>query len=294
MEALFRYLENLRNFLKIDSYDVFFRILAWLILGVPFIYVLSRWVRRITSKKLSPQQGLIASKLLLYSGLIFIVFSILMEMKFTLSHLLGAAGLIGIAIGFASQTSISNIISGLFLIGEKPFEVNDTITIGETTGVVMSIDMLSIKIRTYNNRYIRIPNENIIKSELTNITYFPIRRVDLPVSVAYKEDLSRVKRILLDIAKQNPFCLNEPEPQVFYEGFGSSSIDMLFVAWAQKSDWFKVKNQLFEGIKKRFDEELIEIPFPHISIYSGQATQPLPVEISTSKNSNLAEKEILA
>lgn len=106
---------------------------------------------------------------------------------------LRAAGIAGIAIGFASQTSISNIISGLFLISEKPFAVNDVIKAGDTTEIVLSIDLLSIKMRTFDNLYIRVPNEKIIKEELTNVTRFPIRRLNIDISVAYKEDLARVK-----------------------------------------------------------------------------------------------------
>ena len=79
---------------------------------------------------------------------------------------------------FASQTSVSNIISGIFLISEQPFQVGDLIKVGETKGVVLSIDLLSIKLRTFDNQLVRIPNENLIKNELSNITRFPIRIVE--------------------------------------------------------------------------------------------------------------------
>ncbi len=165
------------------------------------------------------------------------------------------------------------------MIAEKPFEVNDVITVGGTTGVVLSIDILSVKLRTFDNRYVRIPNETIIKSEVTNITRFPIRRVDLSVGVAYKEDIGKVRIVLLDIARKNPLVLNEPEPMVIFSGFGNSSIDLLFVVWAVKSDWLAVKNSIAEEVKKRFDEEGIEIPFPHLSLYSGLVTDPIPIRI---------------
>lgn len=255
------------------------RLVILLIIGLPLLYMFSKWVRKYITKKLSAQQGMIFSKLVLYLGVFIITFSILNEFGFKLTHLIGAAGIITLAIGFASQTSISNIISGLFLIAEKPFEVNDVITVGSTTGVVLSIDILSIKIRTFDNRFVRIPNETIIKSEVTNITRFPIRRVDLNVGVAYKEDIGNVRSILLDIAKKHPLVLNEPEPLVIFTGFGNSSIDFLFAVWAVKADWLTVKNGMAEEVKKRFDEAGIEIPFPHLSIYSGSVTEPLPIRI---------------
>lgn len=250
--------------------------------GIPLLYYISRLIRTYTTRKFSAQQGMIFSKLFFYLGLFIIAFSVLNELGFKLHSLLGAAGIVGIAVGFASQTSVSNIISGLFLIAEQPFQVNDVITVQNITGVVMSIDTLSVKLRTFDNKFIRIPNETLIKSEVTNITYFPIRRVDMTVGVAYKEDIGRVREILLDIARKNPLCLNEPEPLVIFSGFGNSSIDLLFVAWAVKEDWLKVKNSLGEEVKRKFDEEKIEIPFPHISLYKGEATAPIPVAIVES------------
>jgi len=189
-----------------------------------------------------------------------------------------AAGIIGIAVGFAAQTSISNIISGFFLMAEQPFVVNDVITVDATTGMVLSIDILSVKLRTFDNKFVRIPNETILKSEVTNVTRFPIRRVDINVGVAYKEDVNRVKEILLDIANKNPLCLQEPEPIVIFQGFGKSSIDFMLGVWAEKADWLALKNAIQEEIKKRFDREGIEIPFPHVTVYSGSASRPFRVE----------------
>ena len=255
------------------------RIVVLIFIGFPVLVLLSKSVRRYTSKKLAKQQGMIFEKIILYTGVIIIAISILNELGFKISHLLGAAGIIGIAVGFASQTSVSNIISGLFLIAEKPFEVDDVITVGSTTGVILSIDTLSIKLRTFDNKYVRIPNEILIKTEFTNITRFPIRRVDLMLGVAYKEDIARVREVLLDIAHKNPFCLNEPEPLIIFVGFGSSSIDVQFSVWAAKADWLTVKNTMLEDIKRRFDKEGIEIPFPHLSHYKGSATEPIPITL---------------
>jgi small-conductance mechanosensitive channel len=259
------------------------RLAVLLLIGIPALYFFSKWVQKYATKKLTAQQAMISSKLVWYLGFTIIAISILNEFGFKLSHLLGAAGIITIAIGFASQTSMSNVISGLFLIAEKPFEVNDVIKVGEATGVVLSIDILSIKLRTFDNRFIRIPNETIIKSEVTNITRFPIRRVDLNVGVAYKEDIGKVRSIFMDIAQKHPLVLNEPAPLVIFNGFGNSSIDFLFGVWAVKSDWLTVKNNIAEEVKKRFDEEGIEIPFPHLSLYSGSVTDPIPVRIERNR-----------
>lgn len=257
---------------------------ALLIIGIAVIVWLSKLVRKAASKQFSPQQGMVLSKIILYGGLTILILSTLKELGYEISALLGAAGIAGVAIGFASQTSMSNIISGIFLIAEKPFEIGDVITVENTTGTVLSIDFLSIKLRTFDNKFVRIPNETIIKTQVTNITRFPIRRVDISVGVAYKENIGKVRDLLLEIAHNEPLCLNDPEPLVVVSGFGSSSVDLLLLAWAVKTDWLKLKNSLMEKIKEKFDENGIEIPFPHVSLYSGSATDPFPVKIMEIKN----------
>ncbi len=279
MESLNIFGWDIGQSLVIEKLGSLIRLAFLLLIGIPALYLFRKWVRKYATRKLTAQQAMISGKLIWYLGIMIIAISILNEFGFKLSHLLGAAGIITIAIGFASQTSMSNIISGLFLIAEKPFQVKDVITVGSITGEVLSIDILSIKLRTFDNRYVRLPNETIIKSEVINITRFPIRRVDLNVGIAYKEDIGKVRSLLLDIAQKNPLVLNEPEPMVIFSGFGSSSIDLLFVVWAVKSDWLAVKNGIAEEVKKRFDEAGIEIPFPHISLYSGSVTDPIPIGI---------------
>jgi small-conductance mechanosensitive channel len=265
--------------ITLDRISTFINIAILIFIGIPLCFFLSKWIRKYVTKKISAQQGMIFSKVILYSGITIIIMSVLYNLNFKLAPLLGAAGIVGIAIGFASQTSVSNIISGLFLMAEKPFEVDDIITISDTTGIILSIDLLSIKLRTFDNKFVRIPNETIIKSEVINVTRFPVRRIDLQIGVAYKEDIAKVKNVLFDIAKKNPLCLNEPKPLILFQGFGNSSIDLLLLVWATKADWLNAKNSIFEEIKKRFDEEGIEIPFPHLSLYSGSVTNPIPVTI---------------
>ncbi|RLC31423.1 MAG: mechanosensitive ion channel family protein [Deltaproteobacteria bacterium] len=269
------------------------RLFVVLIAGGFFIMWLSGLVRRSVSKKFSAQAGLIVSKAVLYTGVALLLITVLRELGFNLSTLLGAAGIVGIAIGFAAQTSVSNIISGLFLIAEKPFRIDDVISVGNTTGIVLSIDMLSVKLKTFDNKFVRIPNETLIKSELTNITRFPIRRVDIPVGIAYRENIGRVRKILINIAQKEPLCLHEPEPVVVVTGFGSSSVDLLLLAWSATDNWLKAKNVLIEEIKRRFDKEGIEIPFPHISLYTGSETEPFPVEVvSFPKGKDMPGKEV--
>ena len=135
------------------------------------------------------------------------IFTALKQLGFDLGILLGAAGILSVAIGFASQTSAANIISGLFVVGERSVSVGDVIQVSTFTGEVLSIDWLSIKLRTFDNLYVRIPNEAFIKSEVTNLSKFPVRRVDLQVSIALREDIGHARSVLLQVAEDNVLCL---------------------------------------------------------------------------------------
>ncbi len=255
------------------------RAFVTLLVGIPLVRLAAVGVRKWATKQMNPQSGLVAGKLVFYTGLAIVAISVMRELGFSLAPLLGAAGVLGIAIGFASQTSISNVISGLFMIAERPFVLDDLIQVGDVTGRVLSIDTISVKLRTFDNRMVRIPNETLVKSQVVNITRFPIRRLDVRVGVAYKEDPERVRKVLLDIADRNPIALMEPNPVVVLEGFGDSSINFLFGVWTTQSNFLELKNGIQEEVKTRFDEEGIEIPFPHRTFYTGAETAPFPVQI---------------
>lgn len=184
------------------------------------------------------------------------------QLGFKLSVLLGAAGVFSVALGFAAQTSAANLISGLFVVSEHSFQVGDTIQVGNHVGDVLSVDMLSVKLRTGDNRYVRIPNEQLIKSDMVNLSKFPIRRFDLKLSVAYDSDIGHVRKVLLKVAEENLICLEEPKPQMNLQGFAESSIDLQFSAWATRENYQEMRNSLQEQIKIAFEREGIEFPYP--------------------------------
>lgn len=255
------------------------RIILLVVVGFPLLLFVSAMAGRAAKKRFTAQTSMLIRKGIFYFGSILIIMTILYQMEFKLTAILGAAGIAGIAIGFASQTSVSNIISGLFLISEKPFAVGDLIQVGDTKGIILSIDLLSVKLRTFDNQYIRIPNETLIKNQVTNITRFPIRRLDIKLGVAYKEDIGKVREVLLDIAEKNPYCLDEPEPIVRFVNFGDSALEFLFAVWCVKTDYLDLSTKIMQEIKERFDAEGIEIPFPHRTLYTGAVTEPFPVRV---------------
>jgi small-conductance mechanosensitive channel len=241
-----------------------------LALTIFFIIVVFNVVQLIVGKiikgRINDTHVMMVRKGIKYTGMIMAALFLFKSLGIDTSAILGAAGVAGIAVGFAAQTSISSFISGLFLISEKPCQVGDVITVGNVTGVVLSIDLLSVKLRTFDNLFVRIPNETILKGNLTTVTRFPIRRLSLSLSVAYKEDLEQVRAILMDLASKNIYCLKNPAPFFGFDTFGDSGCFLLFNVWFEKDNFWNLKNSLLMAIKKSFEAQDIEIPYQKIDI----------------------------
>ena len=243
--------------------------------GLLLASLLGRAVSRLTRERLPAQQSVLARRLVYYLTLGLFLVAGLHQLGFRLSVLLGAAGILSVAVGFASQTSASNLVSGLFLIFEQPFQIGDVIQVGGTTGEVLSVDLLSVKLRTFDNIFVRLPNESLIKSEVRTLSRFPIRRADIQVGVDYASD----REALLEVADRNPLCLDEPAPLIIFQGFADSSMNLQFSVWATRESYLELKTGIQEEIKRAFDERGIEIPFPHRTLYAGSHSRPLPVQI---------------
>ena len=267
------------HYFNAETFEKLLRIAIILVVGTIIISLLGVLMKKILPSKLSQQRKMIINRFVRYTAIVILFTVIISELNIDMTAIFGTAGVIGIVVGVASQTSIGNIVSGFFMVSEKPFEIGDQIRIGDKTGVVHSIDLLSIKIRTFDNLLLRIPNQTVISSEVINVTRFPIRRLDFEIGVAYKENLEVVMQTLQEVAKRNPLCLDEPEPLIVFKGFGASSINIQFGVWFERTNYLKVKNSVFMEIKEAFEQKGIENPFPQNSIYTGEVTKPFPVEI---------------
>ena len=251
-----------------------FRALLYVVVGV----TLARGARYAIKRGLGgfpvSQQQLFA-RVAYYGILLLFGISAMRQIGFDFAVLLGAAGIVTVAIGFASQTSASNLISGLFLVIEKAVQAGDIVTIDGVTGEVLSVDLLSTKLRTFDNLQVRIPNETMVKARITTLNRFPVRRVDLTVGVAYESDLGLVQKTLLEVAQHNPLVLDEPAPLLISQGFGDSSIDYLLAVWGKSENFLTVRNSVTREIKEAFDAAGIEIPFPQRTLQPGAT----PLEI---------------
>lgn len=245
---------------RADTGRLVVRILLIVAAGFLFLRLLMWLIGSLGKKGFSEKIVLIARKGTFYTGLLIILMLVLNQFGIDLTALLGAAGIAGIALGFAAQTSVSNIISGLFLISEDSFSPGDVIKVGSIVGTVLSVDLLSIKVRTFDNQYIRIPNETLIKTELVNVTRFPIRRMEMTVTVGYDTDLAKVKDIFLGAIKEVPNALEDPEPLFLVQKCGPLGVDVLLGVWFAKEEFLSVNNNVKIRILAALRREGITLP----------------------------------
>jgi small-conductance mechanosensitive channel len=250
-----------------------------LLVGFILLAITNKIAIEFVGPRLTPQGVMVLRKLIRYLGVAFVIIVALNQMGLNLGAILGAAGVAGIAIGFAAQTSLFNIISGFFLIGERPFELGDVIEIDGISGTVDTLGLLSLTLRTFDNRSVRIPNETLVKSKVVNVTRHPIRRFNLDIGVGYHENIGHVLSVLKNVAEKNVQCLDEPGPLLIFTGFGDSSLNVLLGAWCIQEDYGTLRNSLPRELKERFEVEDIEIPFPPMTIASGKAFGPIPIKM---------------
>lgn len=259
-------------------------------------FVSNTFIRTIGSRFNAHQQLVWRRGIFYFIFLIFVMAS-LKEAGFKLSVFLGAAGILTVALGFASQTSASNLISGMFLIGEGSFEIGDTIQItlirgNSIEGEVISIDLLSVKLLTQDNVYVRLPNEQLIRAPVHNLSKFPIRRIPITLAINFHEDIIKVREVLLDVAQKYPLVLADPKPAVTVTAFRESSIELLFAVWCQQENFLKVRDEMQERIRNGFLENQIEIPVPKMGFVDHPLSRPVqPDDVDRYANAQEIKRE---
>lgn len=239
------------------------------IVAILVFYTFYRIIKRIIKKrvavKMEPHNAQMLSKAISYVFYILMGMYILSLFGIDLKAIWGAAGVAGLAIGFAAQTSVSNIISGLFVVSEKTLKIGDYIEVGGVAGTVDTIGLLSIKIHTADNQMIRIPNSTIINNNLINYSRFPKRRFVFEIPIGYDMDLKYIYNVVSKIPAKCKSVIKDPAPLLFYDGFGDA-IKLKLAVWFNNGDLFAVKTEVYTEIVKTCREENVTIPFTHYDI----------------------------
>ena len=173
----------------------------------------------------------------------------------------------GVAIGLALQGSLSNFAGGLMILFFKPFEVGDFIEVGGESGTVKEITVVYTVLLTPDNKRITLPNGTITNSVIKNYSAEELRRVDLEFNTAYSCDIDQVKALMAKLVEEHPLALAEPAPMVRLSAHSDSSLTYKVRVWCKNEDYWTVFFDLTESVKKAFDENGIEIPFPQMDVH---------------------------
>src|SRR5262245_12244378 len=193
------------------------------------------------------------------------IYASLQLVGINLNSLAILAGAIGVGVGFGLQNIISNFISGLIILAERPIAIGDRIEIGSVAGQVREISLRSTTIITNDNIAIIVPNADFITHSVTNWSYEDPRvRFRIPFGVAYGTDLEELRKLMLEVADENPNGLKDPKPDLFFTGFGDNSLNFELSIWLDESTIAprRFRSDLYFAIEKKLRENKIEIPFP--------------------------------
>ena len=191
--------------------------------------------------------------------------------------LLGA-GIFAIIIGFATQSLVANLISGLFMQIDKPMKIGDPVEIVDSNvaGVVTEVTAFSTRLRMFDGTYARLPNEKVFTSQIRNFSKNIARRVEFQVGIGYKEDVAQAIAIINKTLYELPMVLVEPAPNVFVDTLAESSVNINVFAWVPWQHWFLMRQQLVERVKKQLDTVGVELPYPQRVIWFAEtAKNPL-------------------
>jgi len=241
------------------------------VVGVIIAKVVALNVRRALTERLPKSERELLAKVVYYIIILWAIAVALPYLNFDLSGLLVAGGIVGLVIGFASQSVVSNLVSGLFLMFERPIKIGDNINVAGITGSVEDIKVLSTIVKTYDGIYTRIPNEKVFTSNITNYVNNAARRFEYKIRIRYRDDADEAIRLAKEVIAAHPLALKNPAPMIYVDSLGDNGINLIARIWAPARNWWEVRTVLLWKIVKRLEENGIIVPYPQRTLWLADA-----------------------
>jgi small conductance mechanosensitive channel len=198
----------------------------------------------------------------------------LSALEVNIGPLLAAVGAAGFVIGFALQDTLSNFASGLLILAYRPFDVGDVIEAAGVSGLVDSVSLFSTHIRTFDNKVMIVPNNDIWGGTITNATASDTRRVDMTFGIGYEDDIDKARTVLETLLKEHELVLDDPAPVVKLHELADSSVNFVCRPWVKTADYWSVYWDITRAVKDQFDVNGISIPFPQRDVHVYQDSAP--------------------
>jgi small conductance mechanosensitive channel len=204
---------------------------------------------------------------------LIIVWAAYMVAGAEIAPVVGALGILGLAVSLAAQDTFSNFIAGIILLMDRPFRIGDWVKVGEEFGQVEGLTLRTTRLRTPDNESVAIPNAVVAGGEIKNLSAGGPLRLRIPVGVAYRHDTAEAKEALWPVVRRHPRVLAEPEPALLVTALGDSSVEITLVVWIAQEDipdYPVITAEILEAAKAALDAAGIEIPFPQQTVWFPQ------------------------
>jgi len=199
--------------------------------------------------------------------MLFVIIASINHIGIETTSLIAVMGAAGLAVGLALQGSLSNFASGVLIVIFRPYRVGDFVEAAGISGSVLQVQILTTILKTGDNKQIIVPNSQIMGSIITNYSANDTRRVDMTIGVSYDDDLDKVRKTIRELVDADERILKDPECLIAVSELADSSVNFTVRPWVNSSDYWGVKFELTEAIKKRVDEEGISFPFPQQDVH---------------------------
>lgn len=199
--------------------------------------------------------------------MVFVIIAAISQIGVQTTSLIAVMGAAGLAIGLALQGSLSNFAAGVLIVVFRPYRVGDFVEVAGISGSVVQVQILSTILKTGDNKQIVVPNAQIMNSIITNYSANNTRRVDMIIGVSYDDNLDKVRDTLRELVNADSRIMQDPECLIAVAELADSSVNFFVRPWVASSDYWAVKFDLTESIKKRFDQDGISFPFPQRDVH---------------------------
>ena len=273
-------MENLLGALdaQLNSEAIWLLVIHWSgrILAALVIFLIGRWVakafvgffvRAAAGAEMDKTLSRFLSNLINIVLMILIALTALSALGVNTTNFLAIFGAIGLAVGLALKDSFSNFAAGVMLVFFRPFKSGDFIEAAGISGIVQSISIFNTVLKTPDNRVIIVPNSLIHADTITNHSAEDMRRIDLIIGIGYNDDIARAKALIQGVLSQNDRVLDQPPPSMMLLDLGESSVDIAVRPWTKSADYWSVRSELLENIKRALEHAGLSLPYPQRDLH---------------------------